>query len=275
MKFGIDIGGTKTEFCVLNENHQVQFRERFLNKYTIEENLQCIYSLINKSGIRKIEKIGLSIKALVDPNKNIILKSSLDWLTNEFVNKIKTQYECEVKLQNDAKCFALAESQLGAGRPYKTGFYLILGTGIGGAVVFNNHIIDGLNNFAGEIGCLPYKKSTTYEKALSGPAFLKNYNIKFKCELNSPKEIMTEYRNKNKNALKYFNSYMRDLSSLLSNVIPIIAPEVIVIGGGLSNINEIIKSLPVYLYSLNKKQTPIICCNKLGDSAGVIGACLL
>lgn len=271
MKFGFDIGGTKTEFCILNNNGEIQFRERILNKQDDKDNFANIIELIEKSGTQKIDRLGFSLKGIVDTTNNKILKSSLKWLNDFFIEKIADKYKCQILLQNDAKCFALAESKLGSGKNYKNGFYLILGTGVGGATVFNEQLITGLNNFAGEVGNIAYK-NTTYEKILSGPAFLNNYNKKYKENLSSPKDIMKKYEQNNINALEYFDFYMKNLANMLNIIINIISPEIIVIGGGLSNIKEIINKLPNYL---DKIQTPAVRRNKLGDSAGVIGACYL
>jgi len=273
MRFGLDIGGTKTEFCILDSNGKIQFRDRVLNKQNFDDNFNNIIELIKKSEIKMINKIGFSLKALVDPVHNKIIKSSLIWLNNDFIEKIKDKYKCEISLQNDAKCFALAESTLGAGKNYKSGFYLILGTGVGGATIIDNKIVTGLNNFAGEVGNIIYK-NTNYEDILSGPAFLKNYNKMYKDNLLSASDILEKYRQNDKSASEYFDFYMKNLSRMLNIVINIIAPEVIVIGGGLSNIKEITNELPKYLSKLNI-QKPAVRSNKFGDSAGVIGACYL
>jgi predicted NBD/HSP70 family sugar kinase len=262
MRCGFDIGGTKTEFCVL-DGDEIIFRERLKN---IDDNLLNIYKLVEKSGIKKINKIGFSLKAIIDPIDNKIIQSSLKFLNNDFIKTIQNKYDCEIKLQNDAKCFAWAEANLGAGKNFNTGFYLILGTGVGGATIFNKQILSGFGNFAGEVGKILYQNGC-FEDILSGVAFSKNfYNY-------SPQEIMQKYRNNDKNAIKYFNIYMQNLASLISIIINIVSPEVIVIGGGLSNIEEIIDLLPRYLKE--NIYIPVIRKNELGDSSGVIGACLL
>lgn len=273
MKCGFDIGGTKTEFCVLSNDNEIQFRERLFNGDNCEDNLKNISFLIEKSKINKIESIGFSLKALVDSANNRIIKSSLGWLNNDFLDKIRKKYNCEIKVQNDANCFALAEHRMGAGKNYKTGFYLILGTGVGGATIFNGQIFDGMNNFAGEVGHIIYNGGNiTYEDMLSGIGFLQNYNKKHQTNLQSPQEIMQKYSKNDGSAIEYFNSYIETLALLLQSICCIVAPDIIVVGGGLSNIPKIYEVLPKYLVKMVGPQTPVICQAILGDSAGVIGA---
>ncbi|MDR2527095.1 MAG: ROK family protein [Rickettsiales bacterium] len=268
MQFGFDIGGTKTEFCVI-EGGEIIFRERLLNRSDENGNMDNIFKLISDSQVKNIKKIGFSLKGIINADKNIVEKTSLEWLTNNFIDKIRQKCKCEIKLQNDAKCFALAESQMGIGKGYKNGFYLILGTGVGSATIFNGEVLTGFNNAAGEIGHIKYKDNIEFEEILSGPGFSKNYNNL------TPKEIMQEYRSGNVGAVDYFDKYMDFLAYFLHMIIAVTAPEIIVIGGGLSNIPEIIEQLPLYLKKYVYGFIPQVYRNTLGDSSGVIGACFL
>jgi len=289
MLFGFDIGGTKTELTVMTQDYKIISRNRLFNKSNLRGNLDNIFALMEMSEVDKVSKIGFSLRGVIDPIHNRVLEGSIEWLNDEFFNTIQARYDCEIRLQNDAKSFALAESRAGAGIGYKTGFYIILGTGTGGGIVFDGKILDGQNNFAGEWGQIKFtppeqyrkifaeynKKDLIYEDVLSGIAFTDLYNFMNKDCLQNPIEIMDRYRRKDKRALEYFDFYMDNLAYCLQGVVCILSPDVIVLGGGLSNVKEISANLWDYLKRYVIYTKPDIKNNALGDSAGGIGACLL
>ena len=188
-----------------------------------------------------------------------------------------------MSIENDANCFALAEAKLGAGKNSNLVFGVIMGTGVGGGIIMDGKIHHGRTNIAGEWGhhCLHTEGNSCYcgnkgcvETYISGPALEKKWS-----ELTSQNQPLPEIikSSDNPNFLKWKKSFLDDFGSSLANVIDILDPDMIVLGGGVSNID--------FLYTEGKNSiyekvfsdivdTPITK-NELGDSAGVFGACML
>jgi len=186
-------------------------------------------------------------------------------------------------MENDANCFALAESLLGSAKGYDVVFGVIMGTGVGGGIVINGTLHKGRTNIAGEWGhhtlhpngneCYCGKQGCV-ETYISGPALEKRW-----LELTGKKESLQPIVQdlSNEKAKQWKEEFLVNFGMALANVIDILDPDVIVLGGGASNIP--------FLYDEGKKavydkvfsdsiETPILK-NSLGDSAGVFGACLL
>jgi len=199
---------------------------------------------------------------------------------------IERELKSSIAIDNDANCFAMAEALLGSGKDYEIVFGVIMGTGVGGGLVLNRKIHHGRLFIAGEWGhqvlypdgrdCYCNKKGCV-EAYLSGPSLEKEWQ-KNSNESLPLKKIVELYDNHpNDNYIKWKSEFLSNFGIALSNVINIIDPDVVVLGGGLSNIkflySEGILSVQKNIFS-NKKDTPIVS-NKLGDSAGVFGAALL
>jgi len=193
---------------------------------------------------------------------------------------------CSVTIDNDANCFAMAEALLGAGKNYAVVFGVIIGTGVGGGLILNRRIHHGRLFIAGEWGhqilypngrkCYCGKLGCV-ETYLSGPS-LEKYWAELSGKLISLEEIIKSFEhNPNVEYLKWRKEYLANFGMALSNVINIIDPDAVILGGGVSNISflydEGIAAVRENIFS-NKDDTPILP-NKLGDSAGVFGAALL
>ncbi len=186
-------------------------------------------------------------------------------------------------MENDANCFTMAEAKMGAASAFDAVFGVIMGTGVGGGIVINQKLHSGRNNIGGEWGhhTLHHNGNACYcgklgcvETYISGPA-LENQWQKLTGKSQSLPEILSGIDNSV--GEKWKNEFLENFGYSLANVIDILDPDVIVIGGGLSNID--------FLYTEGKESvydkvfsdsidTPILK-NKLGDSAGVYGAALL
>ena len=203
---------------------------------------------------------------------------------------IKTDLEnalnCSVTIDNDANCFAMAEALLGAGKNYAIVFGVIIGTGVGGGLILNRQIHHGRLFIAGEWGhqilypngrkCYCGKMGCV-ETYLSGPS-LEKYWVELGGKPLSLEKIIESFEhNPNMEYLKWRKEYLANFGMALSNVINIIDPDAVILGGGVSNISflydEGIAAVRKNIFT-NKGGTPILP-NKLGDSAGVFGAALL
>ncbi|MEK6965171.1 MAG: ROK family protein, partial [Thermoproteota archaeon] len=186
-------------------------------------------------------------------------------------------------MENDANCFAMAEAQLGAAKNYDIVFGVIMGTGVGGGIVINGKIHGGRSNIAGEWGHHIIRpngnkcycgKSGCVETYISGPALERRWKeITGKSQ---PLPTIIENLSTTK-AKEWKTEFLENFAIGLANVINILDPDVVVLGGGLSNIPFLYdegKSLVYKNIFSDLADTPILK-NKLGDSAGVIGASLL
>jgi fructokinase len=195
-----------------------------------------------------------------------------------------------VKLENDANCFALAEMLMGAGRNYADAevmFGVIMGTGVGGGLIVNKKIVEGRHGLGGEWGhnileengdpCYCGKRGCV-EKVISGPG-LQNYYKKISGKVISLKDILKNHLDGNDNhATATIERLLENYGKAISVLVNIIDPDLIVIGGGVGNIDllytEGYDRIKKYVFNNGKLTTPI-CKPVLGDSAGVFGAALL
>jgi len=287
-KIGIDLGGTKTEGILLDEKHNIIERKRIK---TPQENgydsiVKSITFLINDLKKKTSEKtsIGLCTPGVTDPNSGLIKNSNTHCLIGmPLKNDIEKALGSQIVMENDANCFALAESLLGSAKGYDVVFGVIMGTGVGGGIVINGTLHKGRTNIAGEWGhhtlhpngneCYCGKQGCV-ETYISGPALEKRW-LEITGKKESLQSIVQDFSDEK--AKQWKEEFLENFGTSLANVIDILDPDVIVLGGGVSNIP--------FLYDEGKKAvydkvfsdsiaTPILK-NSLGDSAGVFGACLL
>ena len=287
-KIGIDLGGTKIEGILTDENYQSITRKRIPTNQDEGYNsiLKSITNLIQelvKESNNKVS-IGVCTPGALSLSSGLIKNSNTQCLIGkDLQNDLKNILHYNVSIENDAHCFALAEAKLGAGRNSNLVFGIIMGTGVGGGIIIDGKIHHGRTNIAGEWGhhCLHPEGNTCYcgnkgcvETYISGPALEKKWS-----ELTSQNQPLLEIikSSDNPNFPNWKKSFLHDFGSSLANVIDILDPDVIVLGGGVSNID--------FLYNEGKNvvyekvfsdivDTPIVK-NTLGDSAGVFGACML
>jgi len=287
-KIGIDLGGTKIEGILVDENYQSITRKRIPTNQDngYDSILNSIKNLVFELTEKSNEKVtvGICTPGALSLDSGLIKNSNTQCLIGKNIqNDLKNILHHEVSIENDANCFALAEAKLGAGKNSNFVFGVIMGTGVGGGIIINGKIHHGRTNIAGEWGhhCLHNEGNSCYcgnqgcvETYISGPALEKHW-LQLSGLTQSLPEIIQNYNNLNFDNWK--KSFLDNFALSLSNVIDILDPDMIILGGGLSNID--------FLYNEGKNavhdkvfsdtiDTPIVK-NELGDSAGVFGACLL
>jgi fructokinase len=285
-KIGVDLGGTKTEIIVIDENLNVLQRKRVLTPQTdYQEIINTIVTLVfDVSQNLSDFSLGICCPGAISKQTGLIKNSNTQCLIGKSLKKdLESKLRKKISIENDANCFTMAESKMGAGIGFDLVFGVIMGTGVGGGIIINNILHSGKNNIAGEWGHhtlhqngnLCYcGKSGCVETYISGPSLEKRWN-QLTGLTQSMSEIITYFDIDI--GKKWKDEFLENFGYGLANVIDILDPDAIILGGGLSNID--------FLYTEGKKsiyskvfsdiiETPILK-NNLGDSSGVFGAALL
>ena len=293
---GIDLGGTKIEIIALTPSSDVLFRYRVPTPQgNYQATLDAICSLIERaeSNIKHpTRSIGIGIPGAISRETGLIKNANSTCLIGHSLDKdLSDRLQRPIKIANDADCFALSEAVDGSGKDYNSVFGVILGTGVGGGIVINKQLLSGPNSICGEWGhnSLPRineldgvgrdcycGKQDCIETFLSGPGFTTHYNDSTFSQLDT-ESIWELAKTGDKSAIEHCELYIEQLAKALSSVINILDPEVIVLGGGLSNQSDIYQKLPErlaqYVFS-DSMNTPILKA-RFGDSSGVRGAAWL
>ncbi len=274
---GIDIGGTKM-LAVLFDNKNV-IEEYILA--TPKDNLDHFLIMLNalispleekaRKDKIKIKGIGLGIAGTINYTEGKILESpNIPIINNlKILSKLKEIIPYPVYIDNDANCFLRAEKFFGAAQKYNNIYGIVIGTGIGGAWWFNNQIYKGFYGGAGEPGSMVINFKNGLELEESYHRLMKN----------NPALMAQEAYKGNNLAKKTFNEFGKDLGFALANIINIIDPEAIVIGGGVNEVSDLFltetkKAMLNHIASSESKQIKLLK-SKLGKKAGAIGAALL
>ncbi|HNR73241.1 MAG: ROK family protein [Bacteroidetes bacterium OLB12] len=297
--WGIDLGGTKVEGVVLKSpvEPKVLFRDRLPTEghkgyEHILGQIKKVVDMMEAAHGYKPKRIGIATPGTIDPSTGLMKNSNSTSLNGKPIKAdLENLLGVELAMANDANCFALAEANMGvAHEKYpdaKVVFGVILGTGVGGGVVVDGKVINGLHGIGGEWGhnfldvsggsCY-CGKSGCVEKVLAGPA-LEKYYASISGVSKSLKEVYEAYKSgTDPFATQTMERLHHFFGVALSVVLNILDPDVVVIGGGVGNIDSIytegINSLRQHIFNNKRLETPILK-PKLGDSAGVFGAAFL
>jgi fructokinase len=293
--WGVDLGGTKIEGIVISKTSgEIVIRERVPTEaakgydHIIQQIQKLITGLIAKTGF-KPSAIGFSTPGTLDPQSQTMKNCNTVCMNGEPMKKdLANILGVRIEMANDANCFALAEATMGiVPEKYPEAevvFGVILGTGVGGGVIVNGKVINGKHGISGEWGhnvleengveCYCGKRGCN-ENVFSGPA-LERYYHSISGTKKDLKEVVERYRNKED---EYANATMKRLfesfGKAIHYILNVLDPDVVVLGGGVSNIDEIytegVKEIEKYIFNHRKVDT-IFLKPKLGDSAGVFGA---
>ena len=285
-KIGVDLGGTKTEIIVLDENLNVIERKRVptpQNNY--DEIIHTIINLVSDVSQSISDfSLGVCCPGAISKQTGVIKNSNTQCLIGKSLKEdLENKLQKNISIENDANCFTIAESKLGAGIGFDLVFGVIMGTGVGGGIVIDNTLHSGRTNIAGEWGhhTLHQNGNSCYcgkngcvETYISGPSLEKRWN-----QLTGLTQTMPEIIENFDNSIgkQWKNEFLENFGHGLANVIDILDPDVIILGGGLSNIDFLYHEGKESIYSKvfsDMIETPILK-NNLGDSSGVFGAALL
>ncbi len=299
MRIGIDLGGTKIAGAILDADDNACAVARVAapeNDYaaTLKAISGLVETLVTKAGATA-SSIGIGVPGSVDRETGLITAGFQAGMHGKNIGAdLKAMLGRDVKVANDANCFALSEALSGAGAGSEVVFGAILGTGVGGGIVVNGKLLAGLNALGGEWGHIPLPEPRDDERPgpmcncgkyghieswLSGPGFAADFARRAGIELAqapSPADIVKMVET-DPLAEETLNRFEERLARALILIIRTIDPDVIVLGGGLSNIDRIYKTVPPLLKMHFKTfglKTRIVR-NMHGDSSGVRGAAWL
>ncbi len=295
MRLGIDLGGTKIEGVVLDLDGEVVARRRIA---TPRANYTAIVSsvadLINalEVDVGRRCSVGVGMPGIHSPHTGLVKNSNTTVLNGKALDRdLAMLLDREIRFENDANCFVLSEAVDGAARGYRCVFGVILGTGTGGGIAIDRQILQGRNRIAGEWGHNPLPwpnadekngsvcycgKTGCLETYLSGEGLRRAFGVR---QLDGPDaiEISARANAGDPKGVAALETYVDRLARGLASVVNIIDPDVIVLGGGLSNISMLYTLTPPILqqYAFSDHLATPIVGARHGDSSGVRGAAWL
>jgi len=299
MRIGIDLGGTKIEGIVLDEDGTERCRHRagtpsgdYAGTITAISRLVDLLTTETKSP--SSIPVGVGIPGAISPTSGLVKNANSTCLIGHALDKdLEAALNRPVRLANDADCFTISEAVDGAGSGANTVFGVILGTGVGGGIAINGKLLSGINAIAGEWGHNPLPWMQTLEDGrderpgencycgqsgcietfLSGPGLSRDHQESGLLA----SEIVTLAERGDPDAIATLTRFEHRLARALASVINIIDPDVIVLGGGLSNIKQLYSKIPDIWSSwvFSDETSTKLYQNQHGDSGGVRGAAWL
>ena len=292
MKIGLDWGGTKLEAIALDPitNEELARNRIDSPKDDYQKILSTVCSLISDTaGQTKDITVGIGMPGSLHPKTGLVQVSNTKALEGKDVKTdIEKKLGIEVKIANDADCLALSEAIDGAGKDYNSVFAVIMGTGVGAGYVVDKQLVVGPNKLTGEWGQNPipgpmddYEKSMkrhcgrigAIEVFLSGPGLENWFEYTSGIKKNS-REVVNLFKNGDKVAVKVMKKYFERTARAFSTFVNILDPDIIVCGGGMSEIDEIYSELPQLIIPYLASDiflTPVTKAEH-GASSGVRGA---
>ncbi|MBG5921129.1 N-acetylglucosamine kinase [Providencia stuartii] len=299
MYYGFDMGGTKIELAVFDESLNPIWQKRVPTPKEDYQALLHVFQSLTEEADAKFAchgKIGVGVPGIVNHAKGTVFTTNVPAAQYQpLIQDLANTLQRPVKVENDANCFALSEAWAPDFTRYPTVLGLILGTGVGGGFVTQGKVLSGKNGIAGEIGHMNISlqgarrlgdnvpeitcgcgKKACFETYLSGPGFERIY-ASFTGEKKSAIEIIQLYQQGDVAAKQHVERYIDLLGMFLGQVLTVLDPDLVVIGGGLSQFDGIYQLLPdvlpQYLYGI--ANLPAIEKARYGDSGGARGAACL
>ena len=288
IRIGVDIGGTKIEALALDAAGREVFRKRIPTpRGDYDATISAVKGLVEQidfsSGVKG--SVGIGIPGALSRATGRVKNANSTWLIGRSLKEdLEKALKREIRLENDANCFALSEAVDGAGQGARVVFGVILGTGVGGGIVVDGRVLTGPNAIAGEWGHNPLPLPTDadlplpscycgrfgcIETYLSGPGLARDHQQVTGARL-APEEIVSL-------GGESLRRYEERLARALATVINLLDPDVIVLGGGMSNIERLYGEVPRLWgrHVFSDRVTTRLARHAHGDSSGVRGAAWL
>ena len=294
MQIGIDVGATKIESVVLEDNGNETHRSRVDCPKDYNQILKTLKE-INDSLEKKFNRtlpIGICHPGIHSPQTGLVKNAPNCYCLEKkpFQQDLRKLLNKEVFCENDANCFALSEAIDGAGKHYKIVYGIILGSGVGGGLVIDKKIVSGPNGVAGEWGHnqIPYfaakkenfdstnPREAEIESFLSGLGLAKRFNKLYGKNLKT-NEIFELNRKHDLDAQNFIEDFKINLAMSLSTIINILDPDAFIFGGGVSNEIDFLNEIETLVkkYVIGKEYEGVFLKPKYGDASGVRGAARL
>jgi fructokinase len=295
MRIGIDLGGTKIEGIALADDGATLARRRVISprgnyQHTLDAILQLVRGI--EADTEEAASVGIGMPGTISPATGMVKNANSTWLNGQpFAVDLRRLLGRPVRFANDANCFALSEATDGAGAGSQVVFGVIIGTGTGAGLVVDGRIVVGANAIAGEWGHNPLPaprrdespgprcycgRSGCIETFLSGPGLMRDF-YDATGESLTPEVIVQRAAIGDERARAALDRYDDRFARAIATIINIIDPDVIVLGGGLSNLEHLYSSVPArwppYVFS-DAVVTRLVRAHH-GDSSGVRGAAWL
>jgi fructokinase len=294
-RIGIDLGGTKIEGVVISAENRVLARKRIATPQDDDPDIsyQAIITAIGRligqfeTEVEANCSVGVGTPGTLSSITGLMKNSNTLCLNGRpLLKDFEHHFAREIRLANDANCFALSESKNGAGKHYDSVFGIIMGTGVGGGIVINNQLHAGCMGIGGEWGhnqllengpdCYCGRKGCV-ETLISGPGLSADYKRSGGTAGSSPAEILRLSEQGESIAIDTIERFLAHFGRAVATVINILDPHAIVLGGGLSNLDILYdrgrQAIEPHVFS-DHFTTPVLR-NHHGDSSGVLGAAYL
>lgn len=295
IRIGVDLGGTKIEFVALERDGHELHRHRIATpRHDYNGTIRAIQDGVEKieAELKRSGSVGIAIPGTISRITHTVKNANSTWMIGRpFDRDLSAALKREVRCANDANCLAVSEATDGAGAGQHLVFAVILGTGCGGGLAINGRVHDGRNGVAGEWGhtALPWMRPEEYpgvdcycglkgciETWVSGTGLEADYERATKTKLKG-KEIIARSEKGEASALASLERYEDRLTRSLAQLVNILDPDIIVLGGGVSQVPRLYQNVPQRLkeYVFGREaDTPIVVA-KHGDASGVRGAAWL
>ena len=294
MRIGLDLGGTKIEIVALDDEGTECFRRRISTpRGDYAATLEAIVRLVaDAEDVVGHASVGIGIPGTISPSTGVVKNANSTWLIGQPLRQdIERRLQRAVRIANDANCFVLSEAIDGAGAGADVVFGVIVGTGTGGGVAVGGRVVVGVNSIAGEWGHNPMPwpepgewpgppcycgRTGCIETFLSGPGLARDHET-VTGEHATAEAIAVRAEHGDESAGKTMERYERRMARALASVMNVIDPDVIVLGGGLSNVRRLYERVPPLWHGFVFSDTvsTILRPARHGDASGVRGAAWL
>jgi fructokinase len=294
MRIGIDLGGTKIEGIALDGSRELARVRTDTPRDDYAGTVDAVVGLVRALEVQAGQSgsIGVGIPGTLSPATGLVKNANSTWLIGRPLRAdLEQRFGREVRIANDANCFAISEATDGSGAGAEVVFGVILGTGTGGGIVVHGQIVAGANAIAGEWGHTPLPwprdderpgprcycgRTGCIETFLSGPGLQADY-ARHAVESHPPPVIVARAAAGDGEAAAALERYEGRLARGLASVINVLDPDVIVLGGGLSNIDRLYSNVPPLWmpFVFSDVVTTRFVKARHGDSSGVRGAAWL
>jgi len=295
VRIGIDLGGTKIEGVALEGTREAARMRVNTPREDYDETLVAVASLVDRLDPAGSAPVGIGIPGTISASSGCVKNANSRWLIGRrFQHDVEIALRRPVRIANDANCFVLSEATDGAASDARVVFGVIAGTGAGGGIVVGRRVVEGVNGVAGEWGHNPLPwpeaddlpgppcycgKRGCIETFLSGPAMTADHERTTGAHLDSSRIVAAAARGDGP-AEETLRRYERRMARALAGVINVLDPDVIVVGGGMSNTDRLYTNVPklwgefVFAAGGDVVRTLLVRA-KHGDASGVRGAAWL